>query len=446
LRDNDLTRLARWVIPGWLYMLLGGLFIGLDILISEPYRVQMVIDLIRQYKPPQEIILTLVAILAAASVPIGFIIYQIYFYIRWNSPFSKNGIFLFSPGRMWDINFISKWIDEEENVQTNANMRGTDVDSGEMSGRFQGWRGDNWANLWKESSLFNSHHRYKWIYYEIRLYSAIDKILSERSGIGFPWWDRHRYLHEVVHTLGAALNALGLAFWSYMFVKGYWIFWSYKYRGGSLIVNYVVIPILLTMLLHAVLHSEQNVFRSLLVNDVGENIEENDPVYYIRLPHRVSFIICRTVGRVLKSFCGEDPDKISLGHPSYMLIMLSWILFLTSVPGVLEGWRAIRYAPVLLEFILFMPFIVTFRTVRVEFKRGRIVFAMVLVMFTVISFLYSHVSSVIRLFDVGMYFNLLIYLTLWMVFFLNREGARFDLLSMENFLLMTERGEHGFNN
>ncbi len=116
--DNDLTKLARWIIPGWIALLAFISFVVIDMLMAEPNKSPLFsLDEFLSSVNGFSVILTAV-VLAASGVPLGFTIYQIYFFIRWNSPFSRDGLLPpVVPGRMSELVQILDDITNEELTQ-----------------------------------------------------------------------------------------------------------------------------------------------------------------------------------------------------------------------------------------------------------------------------------------------------------------------------------------
>ena len=196
--DNDLTKLARWIIPGWVVLLSFALFLLLDFLFSHTWPITIDSEwkmFLQSIDPISGILAAL--ILAIAGVPLGFIIYQIYYFLRWNSPFARDGLLPpFFPGRM----------DELKDAWRDIPVSGLE-------------RGGTWRRNYIRSPLFEWQHSYRAWYQESLFFEAVQKLDSTFSGASI--YSRYRYLHEIMHTLGASLVALYLAFSAYVFVKFY---------------------------------------------------------------------------------------------------------------------------------------------------------------------------------------------------------------------------------
>lgn len=196
--NNDLTKLARWIIPGWVVMLSFALFLLVDFLFSHtwPVKIDSTWQTFLQTLDPISGILVAL-ILAIAGVPLGFIIYQVYFFLRWNSPFARDGLLPpFFPGRM----------DELKDAWRDIPVSGLE-------------KGGAWRRKYIKSPLFRWQHSYRAWYQESLFFEAVQKLDSTFSGASV--YSRHLYLYEIMHTLGASLVALYIAFAGYIFVKFY---------------------------------------------------------------------------------------------------------------------------------------------------------------------------------------------------------------------------------
>ena len=188
MRDQDLTRLARWVIPGWLSIFLILLYSFVDVAMApskqnvRPFFEHLL--LLKEQTLDVSTAAALAAIFLALSIPLGFLLYQVYFYFRWNSPFSAHGDnpLFNSPGRFRDSQYLESVIECDKK--------------------------------WTNNILYKISHKYKWRYIELLF---CDTIKDENS----IWFQRYRYLQEILHTLGAASVAVIFAFSVYIIFKMY---------------------------------------------------------------------------------------------------------------------------------------------------------------------------------------------------------------------------------
>ncbi len=249
---EDLTRLARWVIPGWVTIALLSTFVAIDVSFSPPNgcldRYLKAIKLLTIQD-----ILVVTALFAALSVPFGFVIYQLYFYMRWNSPFSRDGSGLVfnSPGRMKESLYILADLDKDKITTRHKNQKHSN--------------NKTWRNKWVGDILFSLNHKFRWQYIELLFF---DVLFQSREGES--WIKRYRYRQEILHTLGATSVATIVAFLVYIIAKiavandnahgaGYLLF--------SLVVYFVIIW---------TLNRENVVFRDMYATGTLSNKDERE--------------------------------------------------------------------------------------------------------------------------------------------------------------------------
>lgn len=201
MRNDDLTKLARWIVPGWLTFLTFLGFVIIDIFITPeggtPILSQGEINTILNFFDENDVstsseALFIAVVGVAAGVPVGFIVYQVYFFLRWNSPFSRDGFLSLIPGRNRDIQKSIQDLHEE--------LAFTDE-----------WRKDILDHI-----LYWADHSFKYRYIE-SLFIEACQLLDKGTEVSI--FSRHRYLHEVVHTLGASIGALYVGFFGYLTLR-----------------------------------------------------------------------------------------------------------------------------------------------------------------------------------------------------------------------------------
>lgn len=194
--EQDLTKLARWGIPGWLAVLTFCVFVLLDIYFN-PSTIPPLFDSIEVFFTTFSFINSGYTALAVviAGVPVGFAIYQIYFFMRWCSPFSRDGLIPpFHLGRMADIQRVTDGFTDDE-----------------LS------KGVPWRLACIQNELFEKDHAFRWRYTELLFTEAaqyLDAIVKSTL-----IHSRHRYLLEVMHTLGSSMIAVQFSFIAYFFLK-----------------------------------------------------------------------------------------------------------------------------------------------------------------------------------------------------------------------------------
>jgi hypothetical protein len=254
MSTGDLTKLARWVIPGWVAFLAFYSFVVVDILFSPTGAVRIfptITDFFTTMTPVNAILTAV--LVAAAGVPLGFTIYQVYFFVRWNSPFSRDGLLPpFITGRLNDLKRITRDIQLlQENISA--------------------WR-KNWIN----NPLFRRDHGFRWRYIELLFMEASQSMNSRNQGIKI--YDRHRYLHEITHTLGASIAAVYFGFLGYFFLK---------YISESIdLATYALVVLAFTFILLYFLNQESSEIELMEGQRDISDLKENDPVPAFRLKVR----------------------------------------------------------------------------------------------------------------------------------------------------------------
>ena len=230
----------------------------------------------------------LAALLLTTGVPIGLIVYQLYYYLRWSSPIARRGFTALAPGIMADLN------------QSLKNM-------GKGSAQTVLARDEPWRLFILSHPLYKGEHGFKARYLEF----IFTELASEEKG-GMLFYRRHRYLHEITHTLGASLMAIGGGFTAYTFLKFY-----HHRLNTSVPLLYPIIAIALTGILAAFLESESRWL---------ENIRQ-----------RVCFSpLCR---KKLTTMVSESPlaaicvgKRIAYPHPSAFFIITLFFIHLLANP------------------------------------------------------------------------------------------------------------------
>jgi hypothetical protein len=182
VQANDASQILRWGTPGWvcilallLFTLIDGLF---SVLLGE--KTILFLRIIESGKDS----LGVAALVAGAGVPIGYLLYQIYFYIRWNWPFAAKGI-LFLHGRERDIS---------------ETIVGVPIDRLSMS---EIWRKEyiDSAGAFLDGRV--ADHKKAWYFLE-----SLFLDYSSTSDAARLLYDRSRYLLDILHALGTGMFAL----------------------------------------------------------------------------------------------------------------------------------------------------------------------------------------------------------------------------------------------
>ena len=178
----------RWGLPGWTAFIGFAFFVFSDYLSANDPTMFYTINKILSTQGFWQTLLGGV-LLAGAGVPLGFLIYQVYFYLRWNSPVSRDGLLPpFIVGR------------EAELKDTVRDLTVADL---------------TFSEEWREALYGDSDdHKAKW-YYLSRLIT--DALLNEKEPSII--YNRHSYLMDMVHSLGASHVGWGMGFLGYLLFK-----------------------------------------------------------------------------------------------------------------------------------------------------------------------------------------------------------------------------------
>jgi hypothetical protein len=188
MEEINISKFTRWIIPGWVFFLFLLVFWGCDLLLQGNNLITIInssaMTKINFDTESEKIIAT--SLLAVSGVPVGFIIYQIYFFFRWNSPFSSNGGPLpLIDGRVYEIEKIKE---------------GVDIDKIK---KLVKWKKDLFDKEDVDLEL-----RVKWNLLDIMF---LESALPIDANEGY-YYRRYRYLHQITHLLGACIASAVLSF------------------------------------------------------------------------------------------------------------------------------------------------------------------------------------------------------------------------------------------
>ena len=178
MKDNEQSKYIRWGIPGWVMFITFFGLTAIDILFSPESDKNQIFVSIRDFAnnigTNSSMFAAIAALLvAAAGIPLGFMIYQVYFYVRWNSPFSSDGFFPpFVVGRRQDL---KRSLDGIKDEQISEN--------------------DPWRKKWIANPNFNIDHGVMWRYLENYFIEKVHQLdaTSGESNL----YARYRYLLEL---------------------------------------------------------------------------------------------------------------------------------------------------------------------------------------------------------------------------------------------------------
>jgi putative flippase GtrA len=256
-------------------------------------------------------------LVAAAGVPLGFVIYQIYFYLRWNSPFSREG--LLPPllvGRQAELKDFKRELEAE------------DLALGEK------WRLDMLSN--------SADHQSEW-HYEAPFLAEIFRANDPSNAAS----NRHDYLMETLHSLGTSYAGATIGYGMYMLMK-----WKLTQIG----LKSILIAIIGTFILMALLSFEDKRNKTpvkvfgLTVQYAAELALSSAIFVYISinpalnklLPLGIPLIICIGVAAVAALNSGKSrPFIIAL---AVALVVISLLATASNLASLLppSAWPSIR--------------------------------------------------------------------------------------------------------
>ncbi len=195
--DAEINRLTRWAIPGWVALLSLALFVLVDTGMTPAGQLKSFLDVARvaATTSAQVAVAGATILVSVAGVPLGFIVYQVYFFFRWNSPLSARGPFPpFLAGRQEDL---ERTLDDLSDADLTASVP--------------------WRRRWIQDLGAQTDHSLSWRYVELLFNEAAQKIDSRFPGTSN--FARHRELLNVMHTLGASTVGFTIGFLAYFLFK-----------------------------------------------------------------------------------------------------------------------------------------------------------------------------------------------------------------------------------
>lgn len=387
MKNEDLTKLARWIIPGWTAILTLLVFIACDVVSTPPNAPHLFKDLGEFVGLISGVDAVLVALLVAASgVPIGFLIYQFYFFVRWNSPFSRDGFFALIPGRIKDLERAVAGLTEQQ------------ISLGQQ------WREDI-----VNHPLYSIDHGFRWRYLEPLFLQACSEFDSKFSGLSI--YSRHRYLHEVVHTLGASIGAAYFGFAGYLILK---------FVKEPIFPPYYLLTIFLVISVFFLLLHYEDKERFDLVKQRGmiqarQNTQDEKqgkktaPILRVQTKKvGFSYLSSQLLATLSLIHFFANPVLGQVSHNEEKLVLKFFVGSL-----FLGAWGAAQHA---------LP---------KKYVLGNIIWALGSLVVSLLFYLLSQSVLV----DWGFFSAMSVFLVLNLVLFLNRRNANEDMLALENYTL-----------
>ena len=319
-------------------------------------------------------------LIAAAGIPLGFLIYQVYFYIRWTSPFSRDG--LFPPF------VVGRWRDIE---RTLAGISDSQITGQEL------WRRD-----WIAEPQYTNDHGVRWRYVENFFIENIQKINIDPSGGGL--YIRYRYLLDLLHTLGAGLFGLYLGYAAYLMAKVK----IYNFSPSIMLLIFLFCLIILILLLEI----EDKLKRGFQKDEIATgwiNIKLDALVKKMPFIQRVNLSV------IYLFFWGSF---LYLGSPSPYSAVYTEVQL---------GYRVL---------ILVLPLLIWFFTNNGSTIKLRAVEVSLLLTAGIVAFLLSqHLRGILALDRWSFGWVTFAFLILNMIFIKNRQNTRDDLIALQNYTI-----------
>lgn len=395
MKETDLTKLARWIVPGWISILAFYGLVLVDMLFSIPGTPRLFPDIkqfLDQYSDLSGIVITI--IVGATGIPIGFSIYQIYFFLRWNSPFSRDG--LIPPmisGRMQDLE------------RTMSGLEIIDLTN---------------QTEWKEKlvtdPLFQRDHGIRWRFIENSFNEFAQILDSKYPSVSI--YAKHRYLHEVTHTLGASIIAVYLGFIGYFALK--------VSTGKLSLPLYLIVLFMIGGFLFYLLKREDDLHQQLrfsekiLASESMEKIMSDDPIPAFTISIKMPF--------------RKEPFELSITHPSAILVFGLFLIHFFNNPIFSNNPSKydlfFRTVPAVVMIALWLS---STNKMSFAYKIGN---GIGLTLSLILAIILNQLPLSLKDWIDWSYFSTLsIFLASILILYKNRQNAKDDMLALENFTL-----------
>jgi hypothetical protein len=198
---NSSRQLIRWGLPGWICCLFLILFIIITF-ITNNYNLWWFINKFEKFSG-------ILIMLAAVSIPIGFIIYQFYYCLYWYIPIPLLfGKFTNNPNDRGKeiLSGVSHFLNFKELF--NVNLEDTPIDENPA------YPGNKWYS-WKSIQIMNKF-RSNWQLSDSVWYYSL-KYMKNNSIVQL-LEHRNQMISDIYHSLGASYTALTFSFIIYLFL------------------------------------------------------------------------------------------------------------------------------------------------------------------------------------------------------------------------------------
>lgn len=395
MKESDLTKLTRWIVPGWIAIISFYGLVLVDMLFTLPGQPMLFPDItqfLNQYSDLTGLLITI--IVGATGVPIGFIIYQIYFFLRWNSPFSRDG--LIPPmlsGRMQDLE------------RTMAGLELSDL-TGESE----------WKEKWTTDPLFQRDHGIRWRFIENSFNEAAQILDSTYSAVSI--YAKHRYLHEITHTLGASIIAVYLGYVGYFALK---ISTEKLSLPIYLLVLFVFGGFLFYLLNREDDFKQQTKFSEKILNSRSmKKAMSNDPIPTFTVSLKIPF--------------KKALVEISVTHPSAILVFgLLVIHFLNNPVLIVTHSNQDLFFRVISALIIIILWISSKSKISSAYRAGD---GIGLLSSLIVAIILTQLPFDFKKWIDWSYFSTMsIFLASILILYKNRQNAKDDMLALENYTL-----------
>ncbi len=389
MNEVEQYRLTRWGIPGWTAILSAFVFAIIDIALASPNASNplytSMTDLLKSATAMSATVAALIA--AAAGVPLGFCIYQGYFWLRWNSPVSRDG---FMPPLI---------VGREDDL--NRTMR--DLSEAQIA------RGEPWRERWVKHPLFLMDHGWRWRYIENLFIEVAQHIDSKLAGVSI--YARHRSLLDLMHTLGASLAGIYLGYLAYLLAK-------VKLQSVPFTLNLVITAIPLAFFV-ILLDREDH------AKKVLESASTRDPQSRDDRPANV--ILRHQIGRRLHI-------SLRVSHPSVIFLFLLFSFLYMASPS---PYQSISLNPLPLRLLVLIVPVVAWYFAKNKAPRDvRLTETALLVLCILTAFLVARSPwTTAPSIDWPFYWSILAFIMANLAFLKNRQNVRDDLIALEYFTL-----------
>lgn len=395
MTEAEQFRVTRWGIPGWTAILSAWAFAIIDIALTSPHAPNpLQVPVVELLKSTTAVSAAVAAVLAAAAgVPLGFCIYQAYFWLRWNSPVSRDGFLPpFVVGRQDDLD------------RTMRDITPTEIASA-----------DPWRERWVSHPLFRLDHGWKWRYIDNLFTEAAQHIDAKLRGVSV--FDRHRALLDHMHTLGASLAGIYLGYLAYLLAKA-------RLQSAPFTLNLVFTVAALAVLV--LLLDWEDRAKKALERAAGADLQTHDD---------------RLANEILPSRLRRRLHiSLRVSHPSVMFLI---VVFSFLYAGSPSPYNLVSANPLSLRLLVPAALVVAWCFAKANGPRDIVITETVLLALFIVGAYVAAVSGWVAALspDWPFLWSILAFTLANLAFLKNRQNARDDLIALEHYTLRRFLGE-----